>query len=78
MFGSAVLDLAIGLVFSFLTVSLATGTVVEAISSITKWRAKTLRKGIGELLNDPQLRGSPASFMPMPRSTHSVPEAPPC
>jgi hypothetical protein len=57
MFSSAVLDLAIGLVFCFLTVSLATGAVVEAISSITKWRAKTLRKGIGELLNDPQLQG---------------------
>ena len=57
MFGSAVLDLAVGLIFCFLTVSLAAGTVVEAISSITKWRAKTLRKGVGELLNDPQLQG---------------------
>jgi len=57
MFSSTVLDLATGLVFCFLTASLATGAVVEAISSITKWRAKTLRDGIGQLLNDPQLRG---------------------
>ena len=57
MFSSTVLDLATGLVFCFLTASLASGIVVEAISSITKWRAKTLRDGIGQLLNDPQLSG---------------------
>jgi hypothetical protein len=57
MFSSTVLDLATGLVFCFLTASLSTGVVVEAISSITKWRAKTLRDGIGQLLNDPQLSG---------------------
>jgi hypothetical protein len=57
MFNSTVLDLATGLVFCFLTASLATGTIVEAISSALKWRAKTLRDGIGQLLNDPDLRG---------------------
>jgi hypothetical protein len=62
MFSSAVLDLAIGLIFSFLSVSLAAGTVVEAIASITKWRARTLSKGIGQLLNDPQFRGIAAEL----------------
>ena len=57
MFSSTVLDLATGLIFCFLTVSLATGTVVEAISSALKLRSKTLTKGIGDLLNDPQLTG---------------------
>lgn len=57
MFSSTVLDLAVGLAFCFLTASLATGTVVEAISSALKLRSKTLAKGIGDLLNDPGLTG---------------------
>jgi hypothetical protein len=56
MFNSAVLDLATGLIFCFLTVSLATGTIVEMIASILTLRARTLRKGIGQLLNDPTYR----------------------
>jgi hypothetical protein len=57
MFNSAVLDLAIGLVFCFLTVSLATGTIVEAIASLFAIRASTLRKGIGQLVNDNSFSG---------------------
>ncbi len=57
MFNSAVLDLAVGLIFTFLTVSLATGTIVEAIASFLKLRAKTLRQGIGQLLNDANYSG---------------------
>lgn len=57
MFNSAVLDLAVGLIFCFLTVSLATGTIVEAISSFLALRAKTLRAGIGQLLNDTSYSG---------------------
>lgn len=57
MLNSAVLDLAIGLVFCFLTVSLATGTIVEAIASFLALRAKTLRIGIGQLLNDSNFTG---------------------
>ncbi len=41
MFNSAVLDLATGLIFCFLTVSLATGTIVEAIASLLAIRART-------------------------------------
>jgi hypothetical protein len=57
MFNSAVLDLAIGLIFCFLTVSLATGTIVEAIASLFAIRARTLRKGIGQLVNDSSFKG---------------------
>jgi hypothetical protein len=57
MFSSTVLDLAIGLVFCFLTVSLTTGTVVETISSMIKWRSKTLLSGIQQLLNDTDMTG---------------------
>jgi hypothetical protein len=57
MFNSVVLDLATGLVFRFLTVSLATGTIVEAIASFLALRAKTLRIGIGQLLNDSNFTG---------------------
>lgn len=57
MFSSTVLDLAIGIIFCFLTASLATGTVVEALSSVVNWRAKTLMTGIQQLLNDKDLQG---------------------
>jgi hypothetical protein len=57
MFHSAVLDLAIGLIFCFLTVSLATGAIVEAIASLFAIRASTLRKGIGQLVNDSSFSG---------------------
>lgn len=52
MFNSTVLDLATGLIFCFLTVSLATGTIVEAIASLVALRARTLRRGVGQLVND--------------------------
>ena len=57
MFGSAILDVFVGLSFVFLMVSLATSAVSEAISGILKWRSATLLRGIKELVNDPQLTG---------------------
>jgi len=54
MFNSVVLDLAAGLIFTFLAASLATGAIVEAIASLLMVRASTLWKGIGQLLNDPK------------------------
>ena len=56
MFNSMVLDFAAGLIFTFLAASLATGAIVEAISSLLAVRARTLRKGIGQLLNDPEYK----------------------
>src|ERR1700751_4704001 len=57
MFNSIVLDLVIGLVFTFLAVSLAVSAITEVIASITKWRSVTLRDGIKNLLNDANLTG---------------------
>jgi hypothetical protein len=57
MFGSNVLEVAIGVVFAFLSVSLASGTIVEGLSSIIQWRAQTLRKGVKDLFNDAKFTG---------------------
>jgi hypothetical protein len=51
MFNSAILDVAIGMILSFLAVSLAASAITEAISSGGQWRAKTLADGIQALLN---------------------------
>jgi len=57
LFGSAVLDTALGIVFCFLAVSLMTSVLQETIATVFAWRANTLRDGIGRLLADPQLAG---------------------
>ena len=57
MFGSTILDVAIGIVLSFLGVSLATSALTEAISSMLKWRQGTLLAGIKALVNDPAFNG---------------------
>jgi hypothetical protein len=57
MFGSTVLELTIGLIFTFLIVSLVTSTVTEAFASALSWRANTLLQGIKDLLNDQQFTG---------------------
>jgi len=50
MFGSTILDVAIGLIFVFLVVSIIITAVSELISSGLKWRAKNLEEGIRNLL----------------------------
>jgi hypothetical protein len=57
MFGSTILDLAIGLIFTFLTISLVTSAVTEAFASALAWRANTLLDGVKALLNDKDLSG---------------------
>ena len=57
MLGSTVLDVAIGLVFVFMAVSLAASALTEALSSFIKLRQTTLRSGIQALLNDPGFTG---------------------
>jgi hypothetical protein len=57
MFGSTVLDLAIGLIFTFLIISLVTSTATEAFASALGWRANTLLQGVKDLLNDPNFTG---------------------
>jgi hypothetical protein len=57
MLSSTVLDVAIGLIFTFLAFSLAVSAIVEAIASVFKWRSNTLLKGVKDLLNDQDLKG---------------------
>jgi hypothetical protein len=57
MFNTAVLDVGIGLVFTFLAVSLVSSTVTEALASMLKWRSATLLTGIKNLLNDHAFEG---------------------
>ena len=51
MFGSVVLDVALGLVLAFLLLSLILTSVQEGIESLLKGRAKDLERAIGELLD---------------------------
>jgi hypothetical protein len=62
MFNSVILDVAVGLIFTFLSVSLAAGAAVEAVSSFFKLRAKTLKSGIMDLLNDQDFNGLAAKL----------------
>jgi hypothetical protein len=52
MFGSNILDIAIGVVFLFLLLSLICSAANELIEGMLKKRAKDLEKGIKELLGD--------------------------
>ena len=55
MFGSTILDVAFGLVLAFLTISLATSSIVEAGASILQTRAKMLLNGMRSLVNNDNL-----------------------
>jgi hypothetical protein len=50
MFNSSVIDVAIGLVFVFLLLSLIASSAKEGLESFFKRRAKDLEKGIKELI----------------------------
>lgn len=53
MFGSTVLEVGAALCLVFLAISLTASAIVEAIASILKLRARTLLRGVKDLLNDP-------------------------
>ncbi len=57
MLGSTLIDVAIGLIISFLGVSLAASAITEAISSALSWRERNLLQGIQSLLNDRAFAG---------------------
>ena len=57
MFNSTILDVAIGVVFGFLAISLLTSAIVEGIASALKVRSRTLLAGIKALVNDPGFDG---------------------
>ncbi|MGH8490575.1 MAG: hypothetical protein ACREXS_17340 [Gammaproteobacteria bacterium] len=56
MFDSAILDVAIGLVFIFLLVSLLVSAASEALSGWLKWRSQHLWEGLEQLLQSPDAR----------------------
>ncbi len=57
MFGSTILDVAAGVVFGFLAISLFTSAAVEAINSLFNVRVTNLKTGIMALVNDPNFTG---------------------
>src|SRR5262245_12148419 len=52
MFGSAVLEVAIGLVLVYLLLSLVCSSVNEFIGRLLDWRARTLAAGVRSMLDD--------------------------
>jgi hypothetical protein len=57
VFNSTILDVAAGVIFGFLAVSLFTSAAVEAINSVFKLRSRGLVSGIKQLMNDPDFTG---------------------
>src|SRR5205085_3540238 len=53
MFGSAILDVTIGLILLYLLFSLVCSAFRELVELITKTRAKDLERGMQALLKDP-------------------------
>ncbi len=66
MFNSVVLDVAIGIVFIYLFLSLISSAVTEFLAGIMKMRAKNLEEGIRSILNDPDGKGLTKQFYQHP------------
>ncbi len=54
MFGSDVLDIAVGMAFVFLLLSIICSALSEFIETLAKNRAQDLERGLRELIGDPQ------------------------
>lgn len=57
MFGSDVLDVVIALAFTYFLLSIVASAGQELVAQAVKWRARTLRAGVGQLLADPTFDG---------------------
>src|SRR5918911_4672778 len=57
MFGSTILEVAIGIIFVYLFVSLICSAINEMFASLINKRGKNLFEGITNLLNDPKFTG---------------------
>jgi len=55
MFGSTIIDVAIGLIFVYFLLSVITSHVNELISQLFRWRAAGLEEGVRNMLADPDL-----------------------
>ena len=82
MFGFPILEVAIGLSFIYLLLSLICTTVNETIATLTRRRSKVLEKAITNIIGDPKLKnelyshpvikslsegGKPPSYIPAPK-----------
>ena len=56
MFGFPILEVAIGLSFIYLLLSLICTTVNETIATLTRRRSKVLEKAITNIVGDPKLK----------------------
>ena len=74
MFGSTILDTAIGLAFVFLLLSLIATALREALEVWLKSRAAHLERGIRALLHDPEGTGLARAFYghPLVRSLYGA------
>jgi hypothetical protein len=66
MFGSAILDVAIGSISIFLFLSLIGTAINEWVSGILRMRAKNLEEGIRNILDDPDGNGLTRAFYDHP------------
>ena len=57
MFGSDMIEIAIGMIFVFLLISLVASTINEFILSLLNMRGRVLLTGLKTLLNDPDAKG---------------------
>jgi len=55
IFGSTLLEVAIGVIFVYLLLSLLSSALSELIESFLKMRARDLERGITKLLDNPAL-----------------------
>ena len=55
MFGSTVLEVAVGLTFCYASVALIVSTLQEALAAAMRMRQRCLQDGIKSMLNDPDL-----------------------
>ena len=62
MFGSEILEVAVGLIFVYWLLSLICSTVNEGISAVLSTRAKDLEKAVRSLLHDPEGVGLAKAF----------------
>ena len=66
MFGSEILDVAIGLILLFLLLSLVCSSIKEAFETVFKYRARDLERGIREIFGDTDRTGLVAQFYKHP------------
>lgn len=57
MWGSAILDIGIGLILLYLLLALMCSVLQELLANVISWRGKHLRSSLQSMLNDPNMTG---------------------